>query len=328
MRASILTLLILFCGAGSSLAAKDSGFIRIGANELYVQHKPAARNASTIVLLNGLTYSTREWTLFASALNRLSPDSGVLRYDMKGMGKTLLNDPLPVDYAISHSNQVDDLKALLDKLGLKKVELVGLSYGGGIGIAFAKAYPNYVSRLILMAPFTEALEDQDKMIKRQIQATRIAFPYNPASDDELYDFFLRHTIYTTYPLAEPIVLENPFKLEAVFRMVQGIRRFKAEEVVKNFPQVPVHLMVANQDQYIPQSVMDRFWAALPDRNRASRINISRSEHKMPEAIPGYGAAWVMEILKNPDVADGKIFDGNAQHFRAKSGELEISLPRP
>jgi len=328
MRASILTLLILFCGTGSGLAAKDSGFIRIGTNEVYVQHKPAARNASTIVLLNGLTYTTREWAPFASALNSLNPDSGVLRYDMKGMGKTLLNDRLPVDYAISHSNQVKDLKALLDKLGLKKVELVGLSYGGGIGIAFAKAHPSYVTRLILMAPFTEALEDQDKMIKRQIEATRIAFPYNPASDDELYDFFLRQTIYTTYPLAEPIVLENPFKLEAVFRMVQGIRRFKAEEVVKNFPNIPVHLMVANQDQYIPQPVMDRFWAALPDRNRASRINISRSEHKMPEAIPAYAAAWVMEILKNPAVADGKIFDGNAQHFRAKSGELDISLPRP
>ncbi len=40
------------------------------------------------------------------------------------------------------------------------------------------------------------------------------------SDDDLYDLFLHQIVYATYPQAEPIVLENPFKLEATYRLVQ------------------------------------------------------------------------------------------------------------
>ena len=321
--------LFLFCvSITSAFGAEKEAFVKIGKESVWVRHKAATRGASTVVLLNGLTYATRHWAPFASAIERLNPDLGIVRYDMRGMGKTLLEGKLPVNYAIPHTDQVTHLKAILDILGLKRVHLVGLSYGGGIGLAFAQTHPRMVDKLILMAPFTEALESQDASIKKQIAWTRTTFPFNPASDDELYDYFLRQTIYTTYPSAEPGILENPYKLEAVFRMVQGIRKFKAAEFLANIPSGSVHLMVANQDQYIPQPVMDRFWAALPKAARASRINISYSEHKIPEAIPAFAAAWVIETLNNNALSGGKVFSGNAQGFEARSGTLCINLPRP
>jgi pimeloyl-ACP methyl ester carboxylesterase len=324
-----LGFLFLFCVfTTSAIGAEKEAFVKIGKESIWLRHKTATRGAPTVVLLNGLTYATRDWAPFASALERLNPDLGIVRYDMRGMGKTLLEGRLPVNYAIPHTDQVNHLKAILDLLGLKRVHLVGLSYGGGIGIAFAEKHPRMVDKLVLMAPFTEALESQDASIKKQIAWTRITFPLNPASDDELYDYFLRQTIYTTYPAAEPMVLENPYKLEAIFRMVQGIRKFKATEFLSNLPAGSVHLMVANQDQYIPQPVMDRFWAALPKAARASRINISYTEHKIPEAIPAFAATWVNETFSNNTLSGGKIFSGDAQGFEARSGTLRINLPRP
>jgi pimeloyl-ACP methyl ester carboxylesterase len=320
-----LLLLALIALPAHATSWDDGEFISVNGEKVFVRHKKAAAGAPTLVLLNGLTYSTAQWGAFASAIERLEPGFGIVKYDMRGMGKTLLEGNLPVNYSISLDSQVEQLKGLLPKLGLKKVDLVGLSYGGGVAIAFANAYPKLVRRIFLMAPFTEALEDQDRIIRAQIAGTRLTFPFNPATDDELYDYFLRQFIYTTYPSSEPVVLENPFKLEAIFRMVQGIRLFKATEATGNLPADSVHLIIANQDQYIPKKVMDRFWSALPKGVRSSRIDISYSEHKLPESIPNYTAAWITTVIK--DGLRGE-YQGTSWAYRAQSESKVVELPRP
>jgi pimeloyl-ACP methyl ester carboxylesterase len=319
----LLCLLALPAFAGGR---EKSLFVDLG-KPVFVRYQPAEENAPTLVLLNGLTYSTDQWSLFTASLNRLDPRLGILRYDMKGMGKTLLADHLPVNYGISYQDQVDLLEKLLNKMNLDRVVLLGLSYGGGIALPFAARHPERVASLILMAPFTEALQAQDQWIRAEVAANRMAFPYNPATDDELYDYFLRQFIYTTYPTAEPVVLENPYILEAVFRMVQGIRLFRADSVVNQIA-APVHLMVASQDQYIPQEVLERFWNALPREIRASRLKISYTEHKIPEAVPGFAAAWVQEILRNPLLREGKTFQGQTWDYTAHWGKKAIHLTRP
>lgn len=314
----------------SALAGRSERefFLNIDEEKIFVRHKPASDGEPTIVLLNGLTYSTRDWNSFANALVDLDPKKGILRFDMYAMGKTLLEGKLPVLQTVPYQKQVDLLAKVLKELEIQKPHLVGLSYGGGIALAYAAQYPMKVGEIVLMAPFTEPLESQDRWIRTQIHLNRAMFPYNPASFDELYDYFLKQIVYATYPSAEPTVLENPYKLEAVFRMVQGIRKFEAKAFVKDLPENSVHLMVANQDQYIPQEVMDKFWKQLPKAKRASRINISYSEHKIPEAIAGFAAAWTMEILKNPELKKAKTFEGNSWRFEASSGSTTISLPQP
>ena len=298
-------------------------------NQVYMDFQPAKSGKPTVVLLNGLTYSTATWDAFAAPLEKLSPGVGVLRYDMRGMGKSLLAGPLPVTYFIPLENQVEELRMLLDHLKLNRVSLIGLSYGGGVGAAFAAAYPSKVDKLMLMAPYTEAVAAQDQWIRSQVRATRFTFPFNPYTDDELYDYYLRQLIFTTYPAAEPVVLENPFKLEAVFRMVQGIRKFDATKISRQLPKASVHLMVANQDQYLDFTALEKFWDSVPEAQRASRINISKTEHKMPESIPTYVAAWVAEILNgNPQIANGRVFTGSTWNRLAKSDEIEIVLPQP
>ena len=47
---------------------------------------------------------------------------------------------------------VAGVKGLVDKLGLKNITLLGNSLGGAVALGYALAYPDEVSRLILMAP--------------------------------------------------------------------------------------------------------------------------------------------------------------------------------
>lgn len=261
---------------------------------LFVRWSPPQNGRESIVLVNGLTYSTSQWYRMADALIRKG--YGVLRYDMQGMGETLRKAGMPTD-KISYRDQVEDLNQLTQQLGLpQKLNLVGLSYGGGISLAFAGIYPERVSHLFAMAPYTEALKSQDQWIRSQVALNRWQFPLNPATDDELYDYFLRQIVYLTYPSSEPVVLEQPFKLEATFRMVQGIRQWRADSISQQLPPRSVHFMIAGNDQYIPRSVLEDFWATVPTSSKASKIVISQSEHKIPEAVPQFAANWISYVL--------------------------------
>lgn len=296
--------------------------------QLWVDWIKAAPGQPTVVLLNGLTYATNYWDRFAQAL--IAKGVGVFRYDPEGMGQTLLRYG-PVIEAIPFQNQVTDLHDLLHAVGLQdKVNLLGLSYGGGLGIGYAAQYPESVSKLILMAPYTEPLEDQDNYIKNMITTTRLMQPWNPSTDDQLYDFFLRGIVYSTYPTAEPSVLENPYKLEATFRLAQGIRKWTADQVVAQMKS-PVHLMIAGSDQYIPRPVMNKFWKEISTSDQASVIVVQNSEHKIPEAVPSFAAAWVVEVLnENPLLRGGRSFVGDPYTGKVTypGGELQISAKMP
>ncbi len=300
-------------------------FVKIrGQRELFVDYLKPAAGKPVVVLLNGLTYRTGVWDSFVKELK--GDGLGILRYDPMGHGKTLAKSGLPNE-AIESDEQVKDLNSLLSVLGIRKaVHLVGLSYGGAIGTQFTIAYPNKVANLILMAPFTKPLDSQDQQIRLHIAQTRAMYPLNPASDDELYDFFLKQIVYATYPMVEPIVLEHPWKLEATFRLVQGVRKFKAENVVDHLPDASVHLMVADWDQYIAPKILEDLWKQIPKRARQSRLIINHSEHKIPEAMPSFSAKWVRLIVEGDErLRDGRTWEGGTFLGYAASGTERIKV---
>ena len=69
-------------------------------------------------------------------------------YDQWGYGKT--SKPTNVDHTLDFF--VSGLMSLLDGLGIDQAILVGNSLGGAVAMGAALAYPERVSKLILMAP--------------------------------------------------------------------------------------------------------------------------------------------------------------------------------
>lgn len=74
----------------------------------------------------------------------LSAYNFVIGYDLRGYGHS--------DTPRTSFSNVEDLKLLLDALGLSKVNLVGSSMGGSVAVDFTLTYPDRVHRLILAAP--------------------------------------------------------------------------------------------------------------------------------------------------------------------------------
>jgi pimeloyl-ACP methyl ester carboxylesterase len=67
--------------------------------------------------------------------------------DHRGQGRSARGNP--ATYTLD--NNVEDLEALRDYLGLERVVVIGGSYGGMVGMAYASRYPDRVAQLIVYA---------------------------------------------------------------------------------------------------------------------------------------------------------------------------------
>jgi pimeloyl-ACP methyl ester carboxylesterase len=94
----------------------------------------------SIVLLHSGGADLRDWQFITP---QLAQAYRVITFDGRGAGKS---PPLlePAEY-------VEDLKTLLDHLAIDRAALVGHSMGGQIAADFALAYPDRVSKLVLIA---------------------------------------------------------------------------------------------------------------------------------------------------------------------------------
>lgn len=95
-----------------------------------------------LVILNGIMMSTNSWTGFVPTY--VERGYRVLRVDFRDQG---LSGSSPNLYPTEQ--HADDLKSLLDQLGLERVNVFGISYGGRVAMILAIRYPSYVKNLIL-----------------------------------------------------------------------------------------------------------------------------------------------------------------------------------
>jgi pimeloyl-ACP methyl ester carboxylesterase len=84
---------------------------------------------------------------FREHLPELAKLGRTIVYDHRGHGEST-NTGDPASY--SFDQLVDDLRALLDGLGVRRCDLLGHSMGGMIALRFVLAYPERVASLVLM----------------------------------------------------------------------------------------------------------------------------------------------------------------------------------
>lgn len=94
-----------------------------------------------IVFIHAFSVDRRMW---APQIAAFEDQYQVVRYDLRGHGKSV---PPTEPYT-----GFDDLRDLLDTLGINRATLVGLSAGAELAINFAIAYPNRVTRIVVAAP--------------------------------------------------------------------------------------------------------------------------------------------------------------------------------
>ena len=81
---------------------------------------------------------------FKPALDPLTERMQLVYFDHRGQGRSARGPK--ESYTLD--NNVEDMEALREYLGLDKIVLIGVSYGGMVALTYATRYPNHVSHLI------------------------------------------------------------------------------------------------------------------------------------------------------------------------------------
>ena len=98
----------------------------------------------TLILVMGLGGHATEWgTVFVSDLAR---DHRVVRFDNRGIAQSQTTVK-----SWTLEDMADDVRAVLDALGLARAHVLGTSMGGMVAQLVAARHPSRVDRLVLMA---------------------------------------------------------------------------------------------------------------------------------------------------------------------------------
>lgn len=99
---------------------------------------------------NWLNHLEHDWDspVWRHWLRAMLDHGCVVRYDERGNGLSDWNTP-----NIAFDDFVDDLESVVDAAGLERFDLLGISQGGSVSIAYAVRHPGRVRRLILYGAY-------------------------------------------------------------------------------------------------------------------------------------------------------------------------------
>lgn len=123
--------------------------VMVRGRRLRVSVRQGDRSRPPLLLCNGIGASLELLQPFVDALD---PSVEVIRFDMPGIG----GSPLPV-MPYHMTTLAPLLSGLLGKLGHDQVDVLGISWGGGLAQQFAAQCRNRVRRLVLVATGTGSL---------------------------------------------------------------------------------------------------------------------------------------------------------------------------
>jgi proline iminopeptidase len=113
--------------------------------------------------------------------------------DHRGSGRSTEADP----QTCTLENNIDDLDALRQHLGLKRISILGSSYGGMVAQGYAIRYPHRVANLILVAtaPSYRFIEDARRILQErgtpdQIRVCQRLWDGTFESQEQLYEYYM------------------------------------------------------------------------------------------------------------------------------------------
>ena len=111
-------------------------------NDVEIYYELTGESGEVLMILNGIMMSSASWTEIKE--DYVKAGYRILNVDFRDQGKS---GSSPVSYEIQQ--HAEDLIFLLDRLNIEKINILGISYGGQVGMIFAMKYKNRVNRLIL-----------------------------------------------------------------------------------------------------------------------------------------------------------------------------------
>ena len=113
-----------------------------------------------ILLLHGYPFNRTMWREQVDALKRMHR---VVAVDLRGHGESEVTDGV-----VTMEDMARDAKALLDRLGINRVAIAGLSMGGYVALEFCHIFPTSV-RAVILADTRAQADTEEAKANRAVQ---------------------------------------------------------------------------------------------------------------------------------------------------------------
>lgn len=141
--ATLFTAFTLATAGAASAAPAKTGHARSGDLDLY--YEIHGTGGTPVVLLHG-SFCTIE-ICFGSVIPTLAAKRQVIAFEQQGHGRTRLLAKHP----FTVTQMVKDTVAVMNKLGIKKADIVGYSTGAAVALELALDHPNLVNKVTLIS---------------------------------------------------------------------------------------------------------------------------------------------------------------------------------
>ncbi|SBV34363.1 Alpha/beta hydrolase fold [uncultured Sphingopyxis sp.] len=130
--------------AGQPASALQSGHVDVAGAAIHYQvHGDLASGKTPLLVLHGAFMSA---DAMKPLIDPLAASRPVIAVDARGHGRSG-----GVDTPLSYDRMADDTAAVLDKLGVKKADVLGYSMGGSTAVALAIGHPGKVGKQVILS---------------------------------------------------------------------------------------------------------------------------------------------------------------------------------
>ena len=211
-----------------------------------------------VVLLHAFPLSSAMWLAQREAL---SSAYRVITPDLRGFG----GSPLPEGVEPSLDESADDVAALLDRLGVERVVLGGLSMGGYVAMALLRRHPDRVAALVLADTKASADPEPGRDNRLRMAASLEADPDSPVLVDQVLPALLGDTTTAERPLVagrvRGLVQAAPAAAAAWAQRAMAARPDSFD--VLRACDVPALVVVGEEDRLSPVADAQAMADALP-----------------------------------------------------------------
>ena len=275
--ACVALVAIAAAGAGASVrdraaAAARESYADLGGVRIWF--RDTGGSGTPVVFLHAATGSSRVWEYQIPAFT--AAGYRVIAYDRRGWGRSVI-DPA----GAQPGTATDDLRALMNHLGIERFHLVGTAAGGFVALDYALSFPQTVRSLVFANSIGGVQDEEYLALGRRLRPS----PQFDALPPEFRE------IGPSYRAANPEGTQRWIELERVSRPegppapAQPMRNRLTFSLLETIA-VPTLLLTGDADLYAPPPVQQMFKARI--RNAESLV--------VPEA--GHSVYWEQPEIFN------------------------------
>ena len=210
-------------------------------------------------------------------LDSLRKQFSVILYDQRGTGKSA---PVPSPEAMSITGRAEEVCGLLDILKIERSWLCCHSTGCGVGFPTVAAYPDRVSGLILISPWSFGDTHLTTMQSLRVAAAHSLDPYRYAwfNASLLYPPDYRRQYAIGFEDMAKDAVASPQDADAIEKRLNAIVAYDARLTAREI-KCPTLLCAAEDDQLMPIWFARELVDLIPD---AKLIAFKGGGHMLPE----------------------------------------------